>query len=277
MALVKRFLAAQQRRLVNWDQRRRHHPALPALDPRDRDLVAALQREGSALSSIGALGLPGTEAMLAAADRLAASTLGRTPGKGGFNIQPSAAELDANPEIIAWGLDERLLAIAANYIGLPVDYRGVVLRRDIAGGTSTETRLWHRDDEDVRILKIIVYLNDVGPDGGPYEFVAKHDGPAPWRLPPRLGRIEDPEMARWAARERWRSCTGTRGTAVFSDTCSVLHRGLIGTAADRLTLFFCYNSKQPVHPEWCEPLFDRTTFLSRREALSPAQQAAIAP
>jgi hypothetical protein len=277
MALAKRFLAAQQRGIVNWDQRRRHRPALPAIDPRDRDIVASLRRDGGALSSIAALALPGTEAMLAAADRLAAATLGRTPGKGGFNIQPIQAEIDAHPEIIAWGLDERLLTIAANYLELPVDYRGVVLRRDIAGGDSTETRLWHRDDEDARILKIIVYLNDVGPDGGPYEFIAKPDSPAFWRLPPELGRIDDPEMARWTARERWQSCTGTRGTAVFSDTCGVLHRGLIGTAADRLTLFFCYNSKHPVHPEYCRPLFDRAAFRSRHEGLSPAQQAAIAP
>jgi hypothetical protein len=273
--LVKRFLAAQRRGIVNWDERRRHRPALPALDPRDRGIVASLQRDGGALSSIGVLDLPGTEAMLTAGDRLAAATLGRTPGKGGFNIQPSAEELDRYPDIVAWGLNERLLAIAANYMGLPVDYRGVVLRRDIAGGDNTETRLWHRDDEDVRILKVIVYLNNVGPDGGPYEFIARHDGPAPWRLAPELGRIDDPEMARWTARERWQSCTGVRGTAVFSDTCSVLHRGLIGTAADRLTLFFCYNSKQPVHPEYCQPLFDRTAFLSSHAGLSPAQRAAI--
>jgi hypothetical protein len=276
MALMKRILAAQRRGIVNWSQRRRHRPTLSALDPRDRGIVASLRRDGGTLSALGVLDLPGTDAMLAAGDRLAAATLGRTPGKGGFNIQPLPAELDLYPDIIAWGLNERLLAIAANYLELPVDYRGVVLRRDVAGGDSTETRLWHRDDEDFRILKIIVYLNDVGPDGGPYEFIAKPDGPANWRLPPELDRIDDPEMARWAAPERWRSCTGSRGTAVFTDTCSFLHRGLIGTAADRLTLFFCYNSKQPVHPEYCRPIFDRAAFRARCGQLSPVQQAAIA-
>jgi hypothetical protein len=275
MPMLRRFLAAQRDVARNWQKRRAHAAHLPALDPRDLAIVEGLRRDGGFVTSLAALAVPGTEAMLAAADRLGAATAGRKPGKGGFNIQPSAAELEACPELIRWGLDERLLAIVANYLGLPAAYRGLTLRRDIAGGGATETRLWHRDDEDFRICKIIVYLNDVGLDGGPYEFIGKREAPALWRLPAGYQRIADADMARWAPEDRWRTCTGPRGTAVFADTCRVLHRGRIAARADRLALFFCYNSTEPVHPQHCRPLFDRAAFRARSPGLSAVQEAAI--
>ncbi|MBV8649879.1 MAG: 2OG-Fe(II) oxygenase [Alphaproteobacteria bacterium] len=276
MSVLKRFLAAQRYSAENWAARLRKRSALPLLAPRDRGVVDELRRDGGAVTSLEALGVPGTDRMLLAADRLAAATVGRPPGKGGFIIQPSAAEMDASPELIRWGLDERLLAIVANYLGLPAAYRGVTMRRDIAGGGATETRLWHCDDEDFRIVKIIVYLNDVGLDGGPYEFIPKPLAPAKWRLPEGYGRIEDADMKRWTPAEQWRPCTGQRGTAVFTDTCSVLHRGRIAQTTDRLTLFFCYNSIAPVHPQSCRPLFDRAAFRARNPDLSATQEAAIA-
>jgi hypothetical protein len=276
MSILRRFLAAQRDAARNWQNRRRQAAHLPRLDQRDVAIVEGLRRDGGFISSLAALAVPGTDAMLAAADRLAAATAGRRPGKGGFNIQPSAAELESCPELIRWGLDERLLAIVSNYIGLPAAYRGLTLRRDIAGGDATETRLWHRDDEDFRICKIIVYLNDVGPDGGPYEFIGKREAPSLWRLPAGYQRLTDADMVRWTLPEQWRSCTGPRGTAVFTDTCRVLHRGRIASHDDRLALFFCYNSTSPVHPEHCQPLFDRAAFRRRYPDLTPAQEAAIA-
>jgi hypothetical protein len=276
MSILRRFLAAQRAAARNWRKRRHHAARLPYLDRRDLAIVEGLSRDGGYVTSLAALAIPGTDAMLAAADRLAAATAGRTPGKGGFNIQPSAAELEACPELIRWGLDERLLAIVTHYLGLPAAYRGLTLRRDIAGGAATETRLWHRDDEDFRICKIIVYLNDVGVDGGPYEFVGKQEAPSLWRLPTNYQRIADADMARWAPEESWHTCTGPRGTAVFADTCGVLHRGRIAAHTDRLALFFCYNSTEPVHPEHCRPLFDPATFRTRSPGLSPVQDAAIA-
>ena len=55
----------------------------------------------------------------------------------------------------------------------------------------------------------------------------------------------------------WHACSGPRGTVVFSDTCSVYHRGTIAHSEDRHALFFCYNSRSPRSPGDCQPLFDR--------------------
>jgi hypothetical protein len=258
-----------------WQYRRRHRRELPDLSAPDRALVHRLLENGGAVTSLDALDLAETAAMLQSADALMASLRGRLPAKGGFGVQASTAEIDAHPALIRWGLDERLLAIVTNYIGLPVVYRGLTVRRDLAGGDKVETRLFHRDNEDNRIVKIIVYLNDVDETGGAFEFVPIADTPASWRLKADGSRASDEAIARLTSPSRWLPCMGKRGTAVFADTCRIYHRGRIATNADRLALFFCYNSATPISPQWCQPLFDRKRFVAACPDLSPTQTAAI--
>jgi hypothetical protein len=62
---------------------------------------------------------------------------------------------------------------------------------------------------------------------------------------------------------------------VFSDTCSVYHRGTIAHSEDRRALFFCYNSRAPRSPEHCQPLFDRPRFAEAAGDLTAGQRAAI--
>jgi hypothetical protein len=275
---LRQFANEQRWNAIYWDRRRRHRPALPTLTPRDAALVGGLERDGGIVTSLDALGVPGTEAMLAEGDALHRAIAARPPsGKGGFGITAEADEIARHPALLGWGLDERLLAIAENYIGLPVVYRGLTLRRDTAGGAKVETRLLHRDNEDNRILKIIVYLNDVDARGGPFEFISRRLTPASWRLPHEGSRTADDAMARLVPPEQWTCCTGKRGTAVFTDTCRVYHRGRVAETEDRLTLFFCYNSASPMSPQWCAPLFDVAGYLAGNPTLTAAQRAAITP
>ncbi|NJP22459.1 MAG: hypothetical protein HC763_29460 [Hydrococcus sp. CRU_1_1] len=76
-------------------------------------------------------------------------------------------------EILLWGLGERLLDIVENYIGLPLLFHGVDLRRDAADAPLTDARYWHRDIDDERMIKVIIYLNNVGQTGGPYEYIPR--------------------------------------------------------------------------------------------------------
>ena len=272
---LRQYANEQRYNLLYWQRRLRHRRLLPALRDDERALVKTLARDGGAVTSLAALSVAGTAAMMAEADRLMASLLGRAPVKGGFGVQATAAEIDAYPALIRWGLDERLLAIVGNYIGVPISYRGLTVRRDIAGGEQVETRLFHRDNEDNRIVKIIVYLNDVDETGGPYEFIPRGVAPASWRIPVSGSRASDEAVSRAVPRSRWVPCDGARGTAIFTDTCRVFHRGRIAQSRDRQALFFCYNSAMPMSPQWCQPLFDRARFLATNPDLSPAQRQAI--
>ncbi|BAZ44958.1 hypothetical protein NIES4102_19750 [Chondrocystis sp. NIES-4102] len=72
-----------------------------------------------------------------------------------------------------WALESRLLNIVENYIGLPILYQYFALRRSIADGQYMGRRSWHLDMEDRRTIKIIIYLNDVNSEGGPYQYIPR--------------------------------------------------------------------------------------------------------
>jgi hypothetical protein len=255
-----------------WRRRRRHLADGAVALADDRLITEELRAAGGYVSSLEDLAIPGTAEMLEAADALFAAIADRAAGKGGFVVSATAAEIDQYPVLIRWGLNERLLEIVENYICLPVDYRGLTVRRDIAGGEQLETRLWHRDYEDFKIVKIIVYLNDVDRGGGAYEFIPRSRLPI-WRVGPLGGRIDDPVMSKVVPESFWHNCSGPRGTVVFADTCSVYHRGTVAHSEDRRALFYCYNSKSPRSPQYCLPLFDRARFAGGARDLSARQRA----
>jgi hypothetical protein len=80
-----------------------------------------------------ALDASGTAELVTAADRLFDEVSRLSPEKGNKDYMIGAQpDLITNyPDILCWGLNERFLAIAENYIGLPVTYRGVLARLDM--------------------------------------------------------------------------------------------------------------------------------------------------
>ena len=69
------------------------------------------------------------------------------------SFQASGADLIAHDKIIRWGLSDRLLDIAGNYLGVPVGYDGANVFFTKADGMEAGPRRWHRDAEDRRMLK----------------------------------------------------------------------------------------------------------------------------
>jgi hypothetical protein len=271
---AKRIVRTELDDLQQRGRKMRYRPALAVTSAADRAILDGLEAIGSYITTLDALGIPGSAEMLAAADDLYASLPQRPPGKGGFLITATPQEIERHPALLLWGLNERLLAIVENYIWQPVDYRGLAVRRDLVGGSQTETRLWHRDQEDLRIVKIMVYVNDVDRGGGGYEYVDR-DKLATWRLGQNTGRLDDELMTSLVPQSFQHVCSGPRGTVVFTDTCSVFHRGTIAHTEDRRALFYCYNSKAPRRPHNCEPMFDRQAFASKHPGLTAAQRTAI--
>ena len=68
-----------------------------------------------------------------------------------------------------------LISLIENYLGLEVFYRGVQVRKDLNDGKNIETRLWHCDGEDSKIIKIIFYLEDVFENDGPFTYISKNN------------------------------------------------------------------------------------------------------
>jgi hypothetical protein len=167
---------------------------------------------------------------------------------------------------------DRLLEVVNSYRGLytkvvdldnwytvpfPEEYERVASQR------------WHRDPEDLHVVKCFLYFSDVDEDAGPFEYVAGSaaGGPYgdlwPWGVdelwyPP----TEELEAAVPAA-DRVKM-TGPRGTLLLCDT-SGFHRGGHARSTPRIAAYHTYISPEA---EWEKIYYDiawsATTQLSRQ-------------
>jgi hypothetical protein len=264
----------RRRRKAQARERAAYRARLPKLEAFDRRAVEALETVGAFQTSLEELRENGIDAPFdLAASRAVMEKPGRqVPYPKNYHSLASDPQLRTLSQEILWGLQERFLAIAENYIGLPVAYRGLVMRRDFADGQKLETRLWHLDAEDTRIMKIIVYLNDVGEDGGPFRFLPKS-------LTPQKGirlvndRLPDEVLDGLVPPDSYVKAVGPAGTVLIADPAVIWHHGCVPVSGDRLTSFFAYNSQLPLRPQHCNPMFTRA-YLGP-VSLTPRQEAAI--
>lgn len=255
-----------------------HRSGLAAVDNRDRAILGGLEGEGAYTTSLDQLDAAGTAELVAAADNLFDGMSRLSPGVGSKDYMIGAQPdlITKYPDVLRWGLNERFLAIAENYIGLPVTYRGVLARLDMPDGTVRETRLWHLDQEDTRILKIVVYMSDVYEDGGPFEYV-RASRPQPRKLARgSKKRVNDEDAFELTVPPENRGAVvGPRGTVGFVDTCRVFHRGRLPENGTRRSLFFAYNSRWPLRPSHCSPMYIVDTFKKAAGTLTPRQAASL--
>jgi hypothetical protein len=257
----------------------KHARSLPLLDSSDRQIVETLQSEGVFVTHLEALNISSTPKLLEAVHKFLPNLPKEPPHReltkrNSANHAVSACPEQLTrkcPELFLWGLETKLLSILENYIGLPVAYLGANLRRDINNKKQIGTRLWHRDGEDRRTIKIIVYLNNVSQDGGAFEYIPRSLSPSYRSLKGVPSVITDAVMENIVPRTHWKKCEGTAGTVVIADTTSVFHHGTI-PQSDRLALFFTYTSRRPkqshlyTHRRFSEAqLFELSAMLSSHQ------------
>ncbi|MDM9383478.1 hypothetical protein QUB80_22575 [Chlorogloeopsis sp. ULAP01] len=219
---------------------------LPKIYPEDFTLIDSLRQEGVFVTYLQTLEISSTSLLIVSAKKLLPELL-LLPSNGKYSISLSSCILMNYPEIFLWGLEERLINIVENYIGLPIMYHGVDFRREIANGKPINVRQWHIDIEDYRMVKIIVYLNNVSLNGGPFEYISKSlTSSLSQALKYSAGFVSDQVIESFVAKSDWNSCVGQDGTVIFTDTCNVFHRAKPPVEADRFSLTFAYTSRQPI-------------------------------
>ncbi len=174
-----------------------------------------------------------------------------------------------------WGLAEENLDLAEHYIGLPVYFHGVAIRQERADGPADfHTRRWHMDIDDRRMLKIIVYLNDVGDGCGPFEYL-NHGATdhAVRTLRYSAGHVSDAAMARVVPAANWDQVTGPRLTAIFVDPTRVFHR-VQPPKADRYSLTFTYTSTTPLYEFYPKSTLSPTALAGPFNELTRRQRRA---
>jgi hypothetical protein len=229
----------------------KHHAQfLPPLDGQCKLILSTLRDEGTCIVPIEELELSSTKAMMTMARVLADKLNASSPADRKLEnceIDSHKDDLREFTEILLWALEPKLLDLIENYIGLPILYQGFAMGRSIADGRYSGVRRWHIDWEDRRIIKIIVYLNDVAAGGGPYEYIPREITSQAIKTLNyyNLGYLSDEEMQEAVPKDDWTACLAPKGSLVITDTSNVFHRAQPPTVEERLSITFCYTSANP--------------------------------
>lgn len=198
-----------------------------------------------------------------------------TIGVKTFNLEMLGSELMFNAaDVFArFALSEPFLNIANAYLRMHALLRYYnVWYTAASSSTARESQLWHFDREDNYILKVFLYLDDVGEGGGPFTYAAGTHRRGKFRsIAPEyfdeggVKRTTDEQMEKVFPRKEWIRCTGKKWTVIFADTRG-FHKGGEARTKDRL-MYTCMftspasESKQLIH----FPSGMDTTDLSKRE------------
>ena len=147
-------------------------------------------------------------------------------------------------------LDQRLLEIVATYFGLwPTLHSVAAWLNYPTDEPPAVSQLWHRDPEDLQIIKVFIYLSDVGEQSGPFSYIPRtHSFGAEVeraRVCEHSKRLSNEEMARVFEPSSWRVCTGAADTMILADTIGY-HRGGKPTSGVRVLVTFTYTSATPM-------------------------------
>ncbi len=261
--------------LVYHEALEKHERYLPMLSADDSLLINEIAAKGIFITN-EKKSVPCTSGILQSAEKLLPQIRDICVSKKDFTVHATSAQIMEYPELFLWGLEERLLDIAERYIGLPVAYHGVYFRREIVNQIQERSRLWHVDMEDRRMLKIIVYLNNINEEDGPFQYISK---PLTAKVCDTLkysyGYLKDETVQSVVPVSDWQSCLGNKGTVIFADTSTILHRGKIPVQSQRYALFFDYTSRQPKHEFYCKSSLHMDDLRKLEKHLSPRQKECV--
>ncbi|WP_336966289.1 hypothetical protein [Sphingobium aquiterrae] len=214
----------------------------------------ALETNALAITHVDALAVDGTADMMGSVTSLMLEAEQNAPHAREDIVLPARADT-RYASIYRWGLDPRLLALAQAYLQCPVAYDGCELVYTPAIAGEGGARTWHRDREDWRVLKLIVYLNDVDDGGAPFQilngglFGDDQSGQTAFPL------MKEADVVRALGcpigKEHVTTCCGSAGTVVLVDGVRYFHRRKPPGHQPRYAAMFSYFSRQPRNPFYC--------------------------
>lgn len=192
----------------------------------------------------------------------------RSSGKAFFKETLSSADLKNHPAFVSVALEESLLRTIMGDLGMVPHLESVeVIVSSPTGGGLSASQLWHRDVNDSRLLKLFVYLNDVGDEQGPFTYIPASVS----RTVPAIRKhyLSDEFISRFAPCDSWRTVKGERGTAFLVDTGRCFHCGSRNTQprVAYIATYSCGIKYMKYSERWSEILNER------RQQLSPLQLA----
>jgi hypothetical protein len=270
--LKKRFFAAYARlkypapawRWLNSRAVRNFEAHPPELDETQSRILSDLGATGIATATLDEL-FP-DEDMLARLCAYATTreTSATTNHKKPFLMDywPETRALDQENPFLEVALSPRMLDIANAYLGMFSTLMDFYLQKSSkVSEERTHSQNWHRDPQEIRLCKVFLYLNDVGPENGPFVYIKdsvrgkKYGNLFPQEIP--AGVYPDPAKLESLIPESERTAmTGKAGTVIFCDTTG-LHYGGVVREGHRLmaTLVYGAPSYRENQTYWYESAF----------------------
>ncbi|MYM70563.1 hypothetical protein GTP45_27675 [Pseudoduganella sp. FT55W] len=144
----------------------------------------------------------------------------------------------ACPHILALANSPVLLGLAARYLNCKPTISALGLRWSFpVAGDSSALQAFHRDSEDWRYLKVLVYLTDVDDGAGPHIYL---HGSHLTQAPMRLRFYSDREITDAHSADMLLTAIGTRGFCFAVDTAGI-HKGTAPALQPRLMLQIQYS------------------------------------
>ena len=144
----------------------------------------------------------------------------------------------ACPHILALANSPPLLGLAARYMDCKPTISALGLRWSFpVEGDCSALQAFHRDSEDWRYLKVLVYLTDVDLDAGPHVYL---HGSHLTQAPMRLRFYTDSEISSAYGSEKLLTAVGSRGFCFAVDTAGI-HKGTAPSRQPRLMLQIQYS------------------------------------
>lgn len=230
------------------------------------------------------------------------ATASAAKGKGVFlDTVHKAHTFTVNDAVSSYLAEPAFAAIAADYMGMVPRFVGSSFwrTRPATGSDRLYSQLWHRDYNDRLLVKVFLYLTDVGPREGCFEYLAgSHErgplggefdriGPDGFRAYPDSAAVDsrlatlpafdlsaEPKARHAGASAPWRGgpaivrCLAPRGTLIFADSYG-LHRGGFVEAGHRDMIMTTYSTNFNVH----KPHFAVTRGFA--DTLTPFMQTAF--
>lgn len=159
-----------------------------------------------------------------------------------FGTEYSNKIIDLQNPFVQLYLNESLLEVVSTYLGYIPQLFEVYVEKTVPVGESEPqfSQNWHRDPEEMRTLKVFMYLNDVDDSCGPFTYVKKSQPTSnnsyskifkqklPWGSYPPEAEVNlktDPKEHFVAV--------GKKGTIIFCDTAG-LHKGGYAKNGERI-------------------------------------------
>lgn len=144
----------------------------------------------------------------------------------------------ACPHLLALANSAPLLGLAARYLGCKPTISALGLRWSFpVAGSDSDLQAFHRDSEDWRYLKVLVYLTDVDVGAGPHVYL---HGSHLTRASMRLRFYTDHEIDSAHGADELLTAIGSCGFCFAVDTAGI-HKGTAPSLTPRLMLQIQYS------------------------------------